>query len=59
MYVSDVNIEEIYYEGEGGNGPRHSRHNIEMGRSGETAAAHYLERSGYEILERNWECQYG
>lgn len=59
MYVSDVNIEEIYYEGEGGNGPRHSRHNIEMGRCGETAAAHYLERSGYEILERNWECQFG
>ena len=59
MCDDTVNVGEIYYEGEGGEGPRHSRHNIEMGRSGEAAAARYLERAGYEILERNWECTFG
>ena len=31
----------------------------EVGRRGEAAAARFLERRGYEILERNWKCQYG
>lgn len=57
MCDETVNVGEVYYEGD--EGPRHSRHNIEMGRSGEAAAARYLERAGYEILERNWECQFG
>lgn len=34
-------------------------HNIELGKRGEDAAAHFLERRGYEILDRNWECQFG
>lgn len=33
--------------------------NREMGRRGERAAARYLERFGYEILELNWECPAG
>lgn len=32
---------------------------IELGRRGEDAAARYLERRGFEILERNWICPYG
>ncbi|WP_255467424.1 YraN family protein [Raoultibacter phocaeensis] len=34
-------------------------HNRELGRRGEEAAARYLERKGFEILERNWECAAG
>lgn len=34
-------------------------HNQEIGRRGENAAARYLERVGYEILERNWTCPAG
>lgn len=34
-------------------------HNAELGRRGEEAAARYLERKGFEILERNWTCAYG
>ena len=33
--------------------------NKEFGRRGEGAAARYLERFGYEILERNWTCPAG
>ena len=63
MEIGDVIIEEVHYDGGGeprepGEG-RHSRHNVEMGRWGEEAAARYLERVGYEILERNWTCQFG
>ncbi len=35
--------------------PRSSR-NKEIAKRGEDAAARYLTRRGYEILERNWEC---
>ena len=31
-------------------------HNKELGQRGEEAAALYLKRRGYEILERNWRC---
>ena len=34
-------------------------HNKELGRRGEDAAARYLERFGYEILDRNWSCPAG
>ena len=34
-------------------------HNREVGRCGERAAALYLERQGYFILERNWRCSAG
>lgn len=34
-------------------------HNHELGHRGETAAAQYLERAGFEILERNWTCRFG
>ena len=33
--------------------------NKELGRRGEAAAARYLERFGYEILDMNWECPAG
>ncbi len=36
-----------------------SSHNVELGRRGECAAAKFLERRGYEILERNWTCPAG
>lgn len=32
------------------------KHNIELGRKGEEAAARFLYRRGYEIVERNWKC---
>lgn len=35
---------------------RDSRHNKELGRKGEEAAARFLYRRGYDILERNWSC---
>lgn len=33
--------------------------NKELGARGERAAARFLERRGYEILERNWRCSAG
>lgn len=33
--------------------------NKDLGRRGEAAAARYLERFGYEILDRNWVCPAG
>lgn len=35
------------------------RRNQYLGMKGEEAAARYLERRGYEILERNWMCPAG
>ena len=34
-------------------------HNKKIGKRGEDAAARFLENNGYEILERNWKCEYG
>lgn len=34
-------------------------HNIDLGRRGEDAAARFLDRHGYEIVERNWTCAAG
>lgn len=34
-------------------------HNRELGQRGERAAAVFLERKGFEILERNWVCHAG
>jgi putative endonuclease len=31
----------------------------ELGRSGEQAAAEFLESAGYQILDRNWRCALG
>ena len=28
-----------------------------LGAHGEAAAAHYLKESGYQVIERNWECR--
>lgn len=36
-----------------------SGHNKDLGDRGECAAAKFLERRGYEILERNWTCPAG
>ena len=33
--------------------------NAELGRRGEDAAARFLDRRGYEIVERNWPCAAG
>lgn len=41
-------------EGKGASG-----HNKELGERGERAAVRFLERRGYEILERNWTCSAG
>ena len=32
---------------------------IELGKKGEDAAAKFLERHGYQIIERNWHCPAG
>lgn len=34
-------------------------HNKDLGRRGEDAAAAFLERRGFDILERNWTCKAG
>ena len=36
-----------------------NNHNIELGRRGENAAVAFLERRGFEIVERNWRCKVG
>lgn len=36
-----------------------SMHNKELGRRGEDAVARFLERRGYQIIERNWVCPAG
>ncbi len=36
-----------------------AKHNIELGRKGEDAAARFLERRGYDIVDRNWACAAG
>ena len=40
-------------------GDEEASHNIELGRMGEDAAARFLERRGYDIVERNWKCAAG
>ena len=35
---------------------KRSTHNRELGRKGEDAAVRFLERRGYDIVERNWTC---
>ena len=62
MDVSEVVVEETYCEWrtrrEDPEERRHG-HNKALGRQGEEAAARYLERCGYEILDRNWTCPAG
>lgn len=45
------------YEGE--EEPYEPPHNLDLGRRGEEAAARFLVRRGYEIIERNWKCKAG
>lgn len=40
-------------------GESRGKRNAELGRRGENAAARFLDRRGYEILERNWQCSAG
>lgn len=40
-------------------GGRRRGHNADVGRRGEDAAARFLERRGYDIVERNWTCSAG
>lgn len=35
---------------------KRSTHNKELGKKGEEAAVRFLERRGYDIVERNWTC---
>lgn len=34
-------------------------HNRDLGKRGEDAAARFLERKGFMIMERNWTCPFG
>ena len=36
-----------------------SRHNVQLGKRGENAASAFLERKGFEIVERNYTCEAG
>lgn len=36
-----------------------NRHNVELGKRGEDAAVRFLNRRGYDIVERNWTCLAG
>lgn len=40
-------------------GAKRGKRNKELGRRGEEAAARFLYRRGYDILERNWACPFG
>ena len=40
-------------------GKRKGEENAELGRRGEDAAARFLYRRGYDIVERNWKCAAG
>lgn len=40
-------------------GKRKGEENVELGRRGEDAAARFLYRRGYDIVERNWKCAAG
>lgn len=53
----DEETESIVFSVTEGDGE--SSHNIELGRMGEDAAARFLERRGYDIVERNWKCAAG
>ena len=39
--------------------PKKGRHNLDLGLKGEAAAVRYLERRGYDILQRQFTCQAG
>ncbi|MEG0302035.1 MAG: YraN family protein [Gordonibacter sp.] len=39
--------------------PSLGKRNVELGRKGEDAAARFLDRRGYDIVERNWKCLAG
>ena len=39
-----------------GSSSKKNMHNKDLGRKGEEAAARYLVRRGYDIVERNWTC---
>ncbi|WP_239442927.1 YraN family protein [Gordonibacter sp. An230] len=46
-------------KGGGTEGASDAARRAELGRRGEDAAARFLERRGYDIVERNWECAAG
>jgi len=46
-------------EEEAGTDRETTSHNRTLGIRGEDAAARYLEKMGFEILERNWTCRFG
>lgn len=39
--------------------PRRMAAKDDLGRRGEELAAHYLERAGYTVIDRNWRCARG
>lgn len=43
-------------DGSGASDSKLGERNCELGRRGEDAAARFLDRRGYDILERNWTC---
>ena len=60
MRVGDVHIEGTYCVHDTFEEDMPSEaHNIILGKRGERAAARYLERCGYEVLDRNWSCPAG
>lgn len=46
-------------QADGQNASPQPNRNKELGRKGEDAAARFLERKGFDILERNWLCAFG
>jgi putative endonuclease len=55
--TTDCNVDEKVEQS--GEEKKELSHNREIGRRGEDAAARFLERRGYDILERNWTCEFG
>lgn len=40
-------------------GGRAAARRVQLGQWGEGVAAHFLEQSGYTVIDRNWRCRHG
>ena len=51
-----VPVKQVPTRKRGADKSKRAAENIDLGRRGEDAAARFLDRRGYEIVNRNWKC---